>query len=442
MVRDTLRFRQKVTRGLYYRRKADRSGKLRNVGAAVIDMRIKDVPEFAGMNLRISKTSGVHRGQRNGETIVAEMKLMIKELIRDRNATALRKIQDGTLTLPSAYKRWREGRIHLAEEFADRRVVKEWLDYLKEAPLAEKTKANRRAVVAALKAKELLTDQTVVNDLPAVVKKIHRHYAATKQAPAFNTIMIELGAFLTKGLGMERNSQFVNDVLRVPRLKQETRRDPHPFHTPRECAEFCARLLRRPTPHSQHYVESVLFMCMHGLRPDEFSGRRFLIDPETEHLRVRGTKNPNAKRLVPLTLALPDFEPFRVDTLNRMFTRMKSPVRCRDFRRTFSIWCLQAGIPENRIRAYMGHAGQNVTQGYQRTVPRQAMLDADRDLLRAWYLKEMDRAPKPRERVLPPSALREVMRAVSLPVETLRERVLAEPSSRKPRSRSAGRPAD
>lgn len=384
-----------MSRGLYRRRKAGKNGKLRDAGAYVIDMRIKNVPEFAGMDLRLAKTTGVFPGQRNAATIVSEMKLMVKELIRERDAPTLRKIQDGALTLPSAYRRWREGRIHLAEEYADRRVVKEWNKYLDDSGLALKTKENRRAVVAALVAKQLLTEQTVVNDLPGVVKKIHRHYSGTKQASAFNTIMIEIGAFLTKGLGMERSSQFVRDVLKVPRLKQETRRDPHPFYTPRECADFCAKLIKRPTPNAQRYVESVLFMCMHGLRPDEFAGGRYMIDPETEHLRVSGTKNPNAKRLVPLSFAVPTFNPFRVDTLNRTFERMGSPVRCRDFRRTFSIWCLVAGIPDNRIKAYMGHAGQNVTQGYQRTTPRQTMLDGDRDLLRSWYYGEMEKAPTP-----------------------------------------------
>jgi hypothetical protein len=33
--------------------------------------------------------------------------------------------------------------------------VKEWLNYLDETPLAARTKENRRAVIAALKAKEL-----------------------------------------------------------------------------------------------------------------------------------------------------------------------------------------------------------------------------------------------------------------------------------------------
>lgn len=412
-----------MSRGLYRRRKVDKSGKLRDAGAYVIDMRIKDVPEFAGMKLRLFKTTGVYPGQRNSAAIVSEMKLMVKELIRSRDAATLRKIQSGSLTLPSAYKRWREGRIHLAEEFADRRVVKEWLKYIDEAPLAQRTKANRRAIVAALQAKGLLTDKTVVNDLPDIAKRIHKRYAAAKQAAGFNTIMIEIGAFLTKGLGMDRTSQFVRDVLGVPRLKHETRRGRHPFLTPRECADFCVQLMRRPTPNARYFAESVLFMCMHGLRPDEFAGRRFGIDPETEHLRVRGTKNPNAKRVVPLSWEVPTFQPFAVDTLNAAFARMKSPVRCRDFRRTFSIWCIEAGIPQNRIAAYMGHAGQTVTQGYQTTIPRQTMLDNDRDALTEWYVKQLSQSPKTRKKVEPSSALRALMRALNVPFETLQTRV-------------------
>jgi integrase len=398
---------------------------LQAAGAYVIDKRIKNVPEFAGMNLRLAKTTGVFPGQRNAATIVSDMKLMVKELVRERDVLTLRKIQAGTLSLPSAYKRWREGRVHLAEEFTDCRVLKEWLKYVDGAPLAARTKSGHRAMVASLVAKQLLTEQAVVNDLPEVVKKIHRHYAATKQAPAFNKIMTEMGAFLTKGLGMDRSSQFVRDVLRVPRLKQENRRDHHPFYTPRECADFCTQLHKRRSRHASHYVDAVLFMCMHGLRPDEFEDGLFLIDSETEHLRVHGTKNPNAKRLVPLSLTLPNNEGVQVNTLNRMFERMNSPVRCRDFRRTFSIWCESAGILPHHISAYMGHASQNVTQRYQKAIPKQAMLDADRELLWRWYEKEMNAAPEPRKKTQVSSTFRERVRAVSLPLATLRARVIA-----------------
>lgn len=403
-----------MARGLYRRRKAGPNGKLKDVGAWVIDMRIKDVPEFAGIPKRLSKSSGVFPGQRNGEQVYREMKLMIKELIRDRDAATLRRIQNGTLSLPSVYARWKEGRIHLAKEYADRRVVKEWNGYIAESGLRPSTKVNRKAIVSALVAKGLLTEQTVVNDLPERLRAIRKHYEKTGQSSAFNTIRIELGSFLSKGLGMESDSPFLRDVMRVKQMPVEATREHHPFYTPRECADFCHELLKRPTGHASRYVESVLFMCRHGLRPEEFAGRNFEVDDKTGHLRVRGTKNKNAIRLVPLLTELPSFDPPKIDTLNRMFERMGTPVRCRDFRRTYSIWCLVAQIPENRVRAYMGHSGGSVTHVYQKATPKQELLDADRELLRKWFEAEMKKAPKVRQTVSLSSGYKDMVQG-SLP---------------------------
>ena len=398
-----------MTTGLYRRRKAGKNGKLRDAGAYVIEMSIKQVRELAGLKRRLVRTTGVYPGQKNASTVVAEMKLMLKELIRERDLVTLRKIELKTLSLPSAYKQWKTGRIHLAEGHEDKRVLKLWRTYYERSPLAETTKTNRLAVVSALASKEFLTEQTVVNELPEALKRIRRYYEGKKQAPAFNTIRIELGAFLTKGLGMETDSPFVREAMRVKPIAVRSRREHHPFNTPHECADFCSGLLWRPTPHNKLYVDSVLFMCLHGLRPEEFAGKRFIIDPDTEHLRILGTKNPNAARVVPLLWEFPSGSPPRIDTLNRMFERMKSPVRCRDFRRTFAIWCELAGIPNSRVQAYMGHSPETVTETYQRTVPKQTTLDSDRTLLVNWYQNQLSKLPKQRKKGTPATAFGALM---------------------------------
>ena len=398
---------------MYRRRKAGKNGKLRDAGAYVIDMRIKRAPELAGIKPRLAKTTGVYPGHRNASTVVSEMKLMLKELIRERDAATLRQLQENKLSLPSLYKKWKQGRTHLAEPFEDQPVVKLWLRYLDQAVLAEKTKANRRAIVASLQAKELLTGQTVVNELPQVLARIRRYYEPKKQVSAFNTVRIEVRAFLTKGLGFETDSVLLRDVLRVPPLKQAKRREHHPFYSPLECVHFLTRLTKRATGQAKHYAASVLFMCMHGLRPHEFEGKCFVIDSETGHLRIAGTKNPNAQRLVPLQHKFVG-EPPRVDTLNRLFERMGTDTRCRDFRRTYSIWCELAGIPNPRIQSYMGHADHTVTQTYQRTVPRHTTLDEDRKKMHEWWKAEIAKAPASRKR---PGALSELgaLRAVLNP---------------------------
>ncbi|MBA4072587.1 MAG: hypothetical protein C0497_12245 [Gemmatimonas sp.] len=425
-----------MTTGLYRRRKAGKNGKLRDAGAYVIDMRIKRVPELAGIKQRLFKTTGVFPGHRNASTIVAEMKLMIKELIRERDIVTLRKIQSNVLSLPSAYKQWKTGRIHLAEGQEDKRVVKLWRSYIEHAPLAESTKTNRLAIVSALEAKDFLTAQTVVNELPELLKKIRRHYEGKKQAPAFNTIRIEVGAFLTKGLNMEPDSRFVRDTLRATPLPVRSRREHHPFYSPHDCEAFCADLLLRKTALNRVYVESVLFMCLHGLRPEEFAEKRFAVDPKTEHLRIAGTKNPNAARVVPLLWEYPSNTTPKIDTLNRLFERMKSPVRCRDFRRTYSIWCELAGLPSSRVRAYMGHAPETVTQTYQSTVPKQTTLDLDRATLVKWYQDELAKERQPRKRGAPATAYGVLMHMLGPSLGYERWSIAAESSEDKPPQKS------
>ena len=377
-------------------------------------MQIKDVPDFAGIPTRLFKTTGVFPSQRNAATIVAEMKLMIKELISQRDAPTLKKIQDNKLSLASAYKKWKSGRIHLAEGFEDHRVLKLWREYYERGSHAKSTTANRLGVISSLVKKQLLTEQTIVNELPECLQRIRDHYESTKQASTFNTIRTEICAFLTKKLRMERDSLFVRDVMQIGPLKQGKQREHHPFFSPAECSEFLSNLSKRPTAHLRLYESSVVFMCLHGLRPDEFASRKFDIDPKTTHLRVRGTKNPNATRIVPLMAQFRETKMPKIGTLNSMFERMGSDVRCRDFRRTYSIWCEQAGIPASRVQSYMGHGDRTVTQTYQRNVPRLATLSEDHARLQGWLRTEL---AKPAKRTKTGTVLNErtIARAVTNP---------------------------
>lgn len=412
--------------GLYRRLKRGKTGRWKETGAYVIDMRIKRVPELAGIKARLFKTTGVSPGQRDAPRIVREMKLMIKELIQKRDADTLRRIQKNQLSLPSAHKRWVQGRLHLAEQHEDQPALKLWRRYYDTSIQSARTKENRHAILDSLVAKDLLTEKQVVNELPEILAKIQRYYAARKRHAAFNTIRIETRAFVTKGLGIEAGSPFVQAILRVRPLKELKPREHHPFYSPRDCAKFCGQLLSQSTPNAPLYAESVLFMCMHGLRPEEFAFRKFAIDEDTDHLRVRGTKNPNANRVVPLSFRFERDNTPRVDTLNIAFERMGYKTRCRDFRRTFAIWCEAAGIPNSRLQAYMGHAAQSVTETYQSTVPKQVMLDADRKLLQKWYRAELDKEPAKRDEGPVMSSFRALMQLRKPSLEKTRKQLLAE----------------
>jgi hypothetical protein len=381
------------------------SGKLRAYGTLVLDMRLKKLEEFRGMSLRLKKATGIPASARNAVEIVKQMKLMIRELERKRDVKKLRAIQNGDLSLASAFVLWQEGRLDLAEEHGDKKVLKHWRAYINTANRREITRRNRLVIVAALENHGFISAKNVLNDLPSLLKRIRLHYKNAKQLVMFNTIRIELLSFLKEGLELDEESGVVRAVKKVPRFKKLVRRKHHPFLSPSDCADFCREVKNGKSVHKNHYANVILFACLHGVRPTELN--KIEIDPTTEHLKVVGTKNENADRVVPLLLS-PDqlpTNPPKIDTLNRLFERMGSQVRVRDFRRTYSRWVEEAGISHLHYKVYLGHGSRTVTDLYQRADPDQSALDEDAKKLQVWFDKELKRTPTERQKPQPVSAL-------------------------------------
>lgn len=393
---------KKASPGVYRRWKRNRrTGKSEPAGSYVIDMRIPKalVTQFAGLKPRIMKSTEVFPTTKNAVTIVQEMKLMVKELIRDRDAKTLKKLQQDHYSLSTLYSKWKSGRLHLAEPHENKPLVKTWREYLDNAVLSDRTKTNRRAVIAALMRKGLIADTDVIAHVPERLAAMRTHYQKRSEHSAFNTYRMELLTLLTKGLGFDDQSNLLHAASRVKTLPQQKRRAHHPFESPQDLAAFCEKILARDTEYANVYVYSVQLMCMHGLRPDEFAFGRFRVEPKTGHLKIDGTKNENADRLVPLLLdVIDDFQPPRIDTLNRMFERMEVETRCRDFRRTYAIWCERAGVLQSNIRLYMGHGDSSVTHTYQRIIPSAAMLDGDASRLKQWIDAELQQPKRQRSK--------------------------------------------
>jgi hypothetical protein len=382
------------------------SGKLHAYGTLVLDMRLKKLKEFRGMSLRLKKATGIPASARNAVEIVKQMKLMIRELERKRDVMKLRAIQNGDLKLLSALVLWQEGRLDLAEAHGDKKILKHWRDYINTEIRREVTRRNRLVIVAALENHGFISGKNVLSELPSLLRKIHVHYKTQKQFVMFNTVRIELLLFLKKGLGLEDDSTLVLEIKKIPRLDVLEKRKHHPFLSPRDCRAFCSDVQSRKSVHAEQYVETILFLCLHGLRPTELE--KIEIDPSTKHLKVTGTKNKNADRIVPLVVR-PDELPARppkIDTLNKLFERMGSPVRVRDFRRTYSRWTKESGISYLHYKVYLGHGNRSVTELYQEADPDQRALDEDADKLREWFEAELKKTPTKRETPKPVSTLR------------------------------------
>lgn len=385
------------TPGLYRRRLRGKGPRSHEVGAYILDIRIKDVPEFAGITpKRIAKSTEVFPGERDAERKVEEMKMMVKELIHERDHDTLRKIQAGDLTLASAYTSWKSGRLHLAYGFQGEPLLKLWREHYEKSPVSEITRKSRKATLNALVTHGLITDQHVVNELPDLLARIRDHYQQTKRHVQFNNVRVEALAFAKRKLKVDITSPFVQALRKSEPLKLINRREHHPFENPREYVAFCRAIDSRfaPTRVKRAYMSSALFMCLHGLRPDEFARQSFEIDAHTGHLRIKGTKNENAKRIVPLVAKLEVGEIPPLQMMNRTFQNMGSPVRCRDFRRTYAVWCEKAGVSHSRLRTYMGHGETTMTGLYQRSRPTRQSLDEDSVLLAKWFDEEMKKPEK------------------------------------------------
>lgn len=393
------------TFGLYRRRPQGKGEAKRNVGAFILDIRIKDVPEFAGIPKRIAKSTEVFPGDRGADQLVREMKAMVKELIRNRDAETLRRIQDGSLSVRSAYTKWKTGRLHLAYGFEGEKLLKLWREHYAKSPFALATKKSREGMLNAVVSHGLLTEDHVVNDLPEVIARVRDHYGQRKRSVQFNAFRFEAIAFAKRKLRVDDSSPFLHAIRKTEPLKLFDRRDHHPIDTPRALRQFIESIEARktiPTPARRAYQSAVLFMCLHSLRPEEFSHRQFEIDKHTGHLRIHGSKNPNAKRIVPLMMKLETNDQLpRGTAMNAVFKRLGSPIRCRDFRRTFALWGEKAGLPANRLRVYMGHADTMMTHLYQRQKPTKEMLDEDRERFERWFNEEWTKPIKEAREVKP-----------------------------------------
>ncbi len=102
----------------------------------------------------------------------------------------------------------------------------------------------------------------------------------------------------------------------------------------------------------------IYWLCLTGLRPEEYLYHGFKNLDNT--IEIYGDKTSGSyARLVPKFFK--DYDP-QPDTLNltewklrKLFEKHCPGHTPRDTRRTFAIWCQEAGIERNHITSYMGH---------------------------------------------------------------------------------------
>lgn len=146
------------------------------------------------------------------------------------------------------------------------------------------------------------------------------------------------------------------------------------------------------------HSDLVWSMCFTGLRPGEYLEE----DEDTtwsiasNHVAVRktntghGNKGESRKTILPFPVVKParGQKSMRVAfKAAREATGMTlTPHSCR---KCFIHWCLEAGIPETRVREYVGHEPDSVTGGYARHDVTK-YLDEDAEKFRAYVKRSYD----------------------------------------------------
>jgi len=95
-----------------------------------------------------------------------------------------------------------------------------------------------------------------------------------------------------------------------------------------------------------------------------------------EWIVIHGTKTRGADRPVPLVFAA---KPMRAKRVFGLALHKQGLITPYDLRRCYARWCEDAGISRTRIRLYMGHREQDMTdtyQGYEKGLEEHLVSDA------------------------------------------------------------------
>jgi len=376
----------------------NQTGKLVPTGSWILDIRTKTVG-------RIRKATQLYPGQRAAREQLEELRLMIKELDRQRDVTRLSIIKAGKVALLDALIDYKHGRLafieaHVNDPFAE--LYSRWIEESSGSPATRRTKSG---ALQRLVSFGFISPETPVRDLPDIMRRFRVRYQTEGKAISFNQTRGSVISFFKQFLGYDEESPLLRRLLAVPLIKVTHRRPHHPLSSLSELQVLMGRINAPKLGNGRggpatDYRPWILFLAMTGLRPTEFFGGLWKRDPMTGHLRVIGKKTRNAERVIPSVMYLKP----EVRSPHGLHQRLEAiipaiPTRIRDFRRTAAIWFEQAGIPRGRVSHYLGHGAREMTALYQLKTPNQDELDGDRELLLKWMEAQRNQTAVKRKRV-------------------------------------------
>lgn len=280
----------------------------------------------------------------------ARLERMLEALYDQGRLDLLEGVATGALHPLQVWNAYRVGQVATLPQADVLPPLKDrWTRWLAEA---ETSPANRRARQTALTALLRHTHRdAILSDLPAALAA---YRAEDKQhARSVNLARAAALAFVRDVLG--KRHALYELVAAVPVVQGKAARGPRPFR-----AGALTDLMRAMgEPHGL----MAWTMATTGMGPKEYWDDGFEV--EADRVLVHGVKRSGRERIVPRV----SFVVAPTRTLKHFRTRLVKVAPGRqiyDLRRTYAGLLVEAGIPANRRRLYMGHGARTMTELYER----------------------------------------------------------------------------
>ena len=248
------------------------------------------------------------------------------------------------------YDRYRSGRLDTLPR-ADALVplLAQWNDWMAAAKVVAETTRSRRKVRDALL--RYLHAGASLTDLPGALRAYRA--AAAAHHRTFNLARAACMAFIRDTLG--KRHDLYAQVADVPVLKRTAaKRRPRPFTV----AELRTHMAAMP----KGTALMSWSMATAGMGPKEYFEDGFTVLPD--RVLVHGQKREGRERVVP-RVGLVVVPSLSRERWVKAFKRASPDHQPYDLRRTFANLMVEAQIPANRRRAYMGHGARGMTELYE-----------------------------------------------------------------------------
>jgi integrase len=309
-------------------------------------------------------------------TTVAGIRVMVDQLYKSGDWDILKGVVEGKVTLLQVYTKWKNQdlkNVTVTSTLMFHPTAFDWLEGYKD--INERTRTGYRNDLNQL---YKVKGNFPLDDIGEVMSQYRKKSQKRGIGRSYNKVRMTVRAFLK-----DYFNQFhplYQDVVMVKPLPQ-VRQRPIGAHTVAEVATMLTKLPRADIG------DQFWTMCLTGIGMEEY---RNGLKVEGNGIRVLGKKmahkDDRRNRLVP---HVEDPHPMVIQEKrfrNHINKASKGRIQLYDARRCFARWCLEAGIPFDRVQQYMGHAPVSMTAMYARGMVDQHLVN-DAELLRTYIEK-------------------------------------------------------